>query len=85
MPSYDYKCKTCGHIFEARHGMNDSPPTCPAVVDHGPWGEDRVQSACGGEVQRLYSAPPAHFHGSGWAKDGYENKNLNGLLKKGGY
>jgi hypothetical protein len=71
MPAYDYKCKKCGHFFEARHGMNDPAPECP-------------QQLCGGVVQRVYHAPPAHFHGSGWAKDGYENKNVHGLLKKGG-
>ena len=72
MPAYDYKCKKCGHVFEARHGMNDpAPAECPQLL-------------CGGIVQRVYSAPPAHFHGSGWAKDGYENKNVGNLLKKGG-
>lgn len=30
MPSYDYKCKDCGHVFEAYHGMNETPElSCP--------------------------------------------------------
>jgi putative FmdB family regulatory protein len=29
MPRYDYRCEECGRTFEARHGFDDPPPTCP--------------------------------------------------------
>lgn len=31
MPSYDYKCTSCKHIFEVTKSMSDPHPTeCPA-------------------------------------------------------
>jgi len=39
MPTYEYKCKSCGCIFEKFQGMRDKPVAkCPT---------------CGGKVQRL--------------------------------
>jgi len=39
MPTYDYECKSCGHIFEYFQSMSDEPlKTCPK---------------CGDEVRRL--------------------------------
>jgi putative FmdB family regulatory protein len=29
MPTYDYSCSSCEHIFEARHGFNEDAPPCP--------------------------------------------------------
>lgn len=30
MPTYDYRCKKCGHVFEVFHGMmDDTPRKCP--------------------------------------------------------
>jgi len=31
MPSYDYKCKECGHVFQERHSISKHTPTstCP--------------------------------------------------------
>jgi putative FmdB family regulatory protein len=41
MPVYDYECKSCGHRFTAKQGMNEEPlDTCPE---------------CGGSVHRLVS------------------------------
>jgi len=41
MPTYDYKCKKCGNIFEVFQKITDDPvKTCPE---------------CGGEVYRLIS------------------------------
>ena len=25
MPTYEYKCKKCGYIFEVKHSMNEDP------------------------------------------------------------
>ena len=30
MPTYDYRCKACGHALELFHGMSETPaPDCP--------------------------------------------------------
>lgn len=30
MPTYEYKCKQCGYVFEVRHSMNTDPGVlCP--------------------------------------------------------
>lgn len=42
MPTYEYKCKQCGKIFEVFHGMSKHPDLqCPA---------------CSGSVEMLISA-----------------------------
>jgi putative FmdB family regulatory protein len=52
MPLYDYKCTQCGKVTEVRHGFNEShADPCPA---------------CGGTMQRVFSAPPIVFKGSGY-------------------
>jgi len=41
MPTYDYRCGDCGHVFEIFHGMTEQPRLeCPK---------------CGGTPQRLIS------------------------------
>jgi putative FmdB family regulatory protein len=52
MPLYDYKCTQCGKVIEVRHGFNEShADPCPA---------------CGGALQRVFSAAPIVFKGSGY-------------------
>jgi putative FmdB family regulatory protein len=52
MPLYDYKCTQCGKVTEVRHGFNEShADPCPA---------------CGGTMQRVFSAAPIVFKGSGY-------------------
>jgi len=30
MPTYDYRCTACGHVFDLFHGMSEHPaPDCP--------------------------------------------------------
>jgi len=42
MPTYEYRCESCGHHFEIRQGMSDKPvKTCPK---------------CGRKVRRLIGA-----------------------------
>ena len=52
MPIYEYQCKQCGKTFELIQNFSDAPLT--------------VHDGCGGEVERLISAPALHFKGSGW-------------------
>jgi putative FmdB family regulatory protein len=52
MPLYEYKCGSCGEVFEVRQKFADEP-----LVEH---------PGCGGKVERLISASSLHFKGSGW-------------------
>jgi putative FmdB family regulatory protein len=62
MPTYEYKCKKCGHAFEVFHSMNSEPvKVCPK---------------CGGEVKKLISAGSSPiFKGSGFYQTDYKNKS----------
>ena len=61
MPTYEYKCRKCGHTFEMFQSMKDEPiKNCPK---------------CDGEVKRLIGpgAGPI-FKGSGFYQTDYKNK-----------
>lgn len=63
MPLYEYRCKSCGHQFEKIQSF--SAP------------EEKVCPVCGGEVERLLSAPAVQFKGSGWYVTDYAAKGAN--------
>jgi putative FmdB family regulatory protein len=52
MPLYEYRCKQCDRVFEVIQKFSDSPLT--------------VHEGCGGELERLLSAPGLQFKGNGW-------------------
>jgi putative FmdB family regulatory protein len=52
MPLYEYKCDSCGDVFEVMRKFSDPPLT--------------VHEKCGGPVHRLMSAPSFQFKGTGW-------------------
>jgi putative FmdB family regulatory protein len=52
MPLYEYKCHKCGKQFEVMQKFSDAPLT--------------THEGCGGDVDRLLSAPALQFKGSGW-------------------
>jgi putative FmdB family regulatory protein len=52
MPIYEYKCHQCGQTFEVRQRISEDPL--------------KTHEGCGGEVERLISAPALHFKGTGW-------------------
>jgi putative FmdB family regulatory protein len=60
MPLYEYRCQSCGRQIEALQKV-DAPPltTC---------------KECGGELQRLISAPAFQFKGEGWYVTDYARK-----------
>ena len=63
MPLYEYQCGPCGR-FEIIQKFSDSPLTsCPR---------------CGGEVQKLLSAPAIQFKGTGWYITDYARKSSGG-------
>lgn len=57
MPLYEYKCQSCGDIFELIQKFSD-----PALTVH---------EKCGGTVERLISASALQFKGSGWYVNDY--------------
>ena len=69
MPTYDYKCKNCGHTFEVFQSMTAEPvKTCPK---------------CKGEVKRLIGAGSGPiFKGSGFYQTDYKNKPSSSSVKK---
>jgi putative FmdB family regulatory protein len=60
MPLYEYKCQSCGKVFEARQKFSDAPLT--------------VHKECGGPVERLISVPTLQFKGTGWYVTDYGRK-----------
>ncbi len=69
MPTYEYKCKKCGHKFEVFQSMTAEPvKTCPK---------------CKGEVKRLIGAGAGPiFKGSGFYQTDYKNKPSSSSAKK---
>jgi putative FmdB family regulatory protein len=63
LPLYEYQCARCGR-FEVIRKFSDSPLlTCPT---------------CGGEIQKLASAPAIQFKGTGWYITDYARKSTGG-------
>ena len=67
MPLYEYKCHGCGKTFEVLQKFSDDPLT--------------RHDECGGELERLLSAPSLRFKGTGWYVTDYAHGN-NGSEKK---
>ncbi|HEY7334750.1 MAG TPA: FmdB family zinc ribbon protein [Bryobacteraceae bacterium] len=59
MPLYEYRCSKCHQVFEVLQKFSDAPLT--------------THEECGGEVERLISAPGFQFKGSGWYITDYKN------------
>jgi putative FmdB family regulatory protein len=61
MPLYEYKCKSCGDVFEVIQKFSDQPLS--------------VHEKCGGMVERLISPSALQFKGSGWYVNDYGKGN----------
>lgn len=61
MPLYEYKCHVCGKTFEVIQKFADEPL--------------KTHPECGGEVERLLSAPAFHLKGTGWYATDYGKSN----------
>jgi putative FmdB family regulatory protein len=73
MPLYEYVCKSCGERFEVRQKFADEPL--------------KRHEECGGDAERLLSAPAFQFKGTGWyvtdyAKSGSGKSMENGATDK---
>jgi putative FmdB family regulatory protein len=60
MPLYEYKCQSCGKVFEVMQRFSDEPLS--------------IHEGCGGAVERLLSPPAFQFKGSGWYITDYARK-----------
>jgi putative FmdB family regulatory protein len=69
MPTYEYRCRDCGHSFDIVQKMSDDPLThCPK---------------CGGELRKVFAPPAISFKGSGfYATDHGKNTKQSGGEKK---
>jgi putative FmdB family regulatory protein len=77
VPLYEYQCKQCQHRFEKIQSF--SAP------------DEKACPQCGGELERLISAPAIQFKGAGWYVNDYAGRNKapssggsDGGLKEGG-
>ena len=52
MPIYEYRCQKCGSVFDVKQSFSEEPL--------------KTHEGCGGEVERLISAPALQFKGSGF-------------------
>jgi len=61
MPTYEYMCKSCGHLFEIVQSMRDDPLTeCPE---------------CGGQLRKVFAPPAISFKGSGFYANDHGKKS----------
>lgn len=69
MPTYEYKCDSCGHIFEKFQSMTDEPvKVCPK---------------CGCEVRRvIHGGTGLIFKGSGWYVTDYGKGHSSATLNE---
>lgn len=70
MPTYEYRCRDCGHTFDIVQKMSDDPLThCPE---------------CGGQLRKVFAPPAISFKGSGfYATDhGKKSKPAGGEPKE---
>src|SRR5882724_80576 len=70
MPLYEYKCGSCGEVFEVIQKFSDQPLT--------------VHEKCGGAVERLISTSALQFKGSGWYVNDYGKGNSKEPKPKAG-
>jgi putative FmdB family regulatory protein len=70
MPLYEYLCHSCGKKFEVIQKFSDEPLT--------------KHEECGGDVERLISAPAFHFKGTGWYVTDYAKGNSGAPKSDGG-
>jgi len=70
MPIYEYKCSSCDRQFETMQRLADAPlTTC---------------ETCGGDLEKLISAPSFQFKGSGWYVTDYAKSGKKDDSEKDG-
>ena len=70
MPTYSYKCPTCGHAFDIQQSFTDDSLTdCPN---------------CGGALRKVFSAVGVTFNGSGFYRTDSRTGGAAGTGKDAG-
>ena len=64
MPLYEYRCQSCGAVFEVIQKFSDTPLS--------------IHEGCGGSVEKLISPSALQFKGTGWYVTDYGRKNGKG-------
>lgn len=70
MALYEYRCHKCGQTFEVRQRFADEPLT--------------VHEGCGGELEKVLSAPALQFKGTGWYVTDYGRNGKSSAEYKAG-
>jgi len=65
MPTYEYRCKRCGHEFEKTQRITEAPL-------------ERCKK-CRGVLERLISRSTFVLKGGGWYASDYTNKNKEAI------
>jgi putative FmdB family regulatory protein len=68
MPLYEYRCERCGKVFEVLQKFSDAPL--------------ETHADCGGQVERLISAPAFQFKGTGWYVTDYSRSGSSSSPSK---
>ena len=69
MPTYEYRCRNCGHTFDVVQAMSDETLTvCPV---------------CGGELRKVFAPPAISFKGSGFYATDHGKKSKSGGERSG--
>jgi putative FmdB family regulatory protein len=69
MPTYEYRCRACGHELEAVQSFNDDPLTdCPE---------------CGGSLRKVFGSIGVTFKGSGFYKNDHGSRAKSGSSASG--
>ncbi len=61
MPTYEYRCKSCGETLEVVQSFTDDPLT--------------THEACGGELRKVFGSVGIAFKGSGFYKNDSRGKS----------
>jgi len=69
MPTYEYRCRNCGHTFDVVQAMSDETL--------------RVCPVCGGELRKVFAPPAISFKGSGFYATDHGKKSKSGGEKTG--
>ncbi|WP_182354291.1 FmdB family zinc ribbon protein [Flaviflexus huanghaiensis] len=68
MPTYSYRCRTCGDEFDIQQSFSDDPLA--------------VCEACGGELRKLFNSVGVVFKGSGFYRNDARGSSPSLTAKK---